>query len=351
MIKTYETAISRFNAFGYSKTCELVSVGSGKFTARCKECGHEFERDMSIISNKNKKQKSLRCPKCYEKLQSDVLDYYAAGHSSIECAEKFCITKAMVQNFAKKHCVSGGMSKERQGEIAREHQKKASAESAKRAHERKRARDNEKRIQSEFKAIKEDISNWRKTLDVYESLKVIVSSERKEFNNWLNGEYYFYKSRLVEYEPQLATCKHCGKEWLFWPSHEKYGRRNPSVFCSVRCNHNHHYNRETNNHRQRARKYGVDYESGITLAKIEKRDGGICYLCGGKTSRNDRWTTQDGYQGIGALYPTQEHVIPMARGGGHTSDNVRLAHKRCNELKGDKLLSELVLPFDIPKGE
>jgi HNH endonuclease len=36
-----------------------------------------------------------------------------------------------------------------------------------------------------------------------------------------------------------------------------------------------------------------------------------------------------------------DHVIPRARGGTHTYDNVRPAHKTCNLIKGTKLMSEL----------
>jgi 5-methylcytosine-specific restriction endonuclease McrA len=34
--------------------------------------------------------------------------------------------------------------------------------------------------------------------------------------------------------------------------------------------------------------------------------------------------------------PTVDHIIPLARGGSHTWDNVQLAHHLCNSLKGDR---------------
>jgi 5-methylcytosine-specific restriction endonuclease McrA len=34
---------------------------------------------------------------------------------------------------------------------------------------------------------------------------------------------------------------------------------------------------------------------------------------------------------------TLDHIIPLSKGGTHTWDNVRPAHRRCNELKGDRL--------------
>ena len=76
------TARSRFDACGYSKTCEFVRISDpkkGKFLARCKTCGHEFVRDNVIL---NKPQKKLRCPECHERNVSAMLEWYAAGHRS-----------------------------------------------------------------------------------------------------------------------------------------------------------------------------------------------------------------------------------------------------------------------------
>lgn len=35
--------------------------------------------------------------------------------------------------------------------------------------------------------------------------------------------------------------------------------------------------------------------------------------------------------------PTIDHIIPLARGGRHTRDNVQLAHRRCNCAKSDRV--------------
>ena len=37
-----------------------------------------------------------------------------------------------------------------------------------------------------------------------------------------------------------------------------------------------------------------------------------------------------------------DHGIPLARGGPHTYENLRPAHKRCNQRKHAKLMSELI---------
>ena len=90
-------------------------------------------------------------------------------------------------------------------------------------------------------------------------------------------------------------------------------------------------NRDTT-HRSRARKYGVAYDSAITLEWMIEQDRNICHICGGKCDRSDR-----SYGHLGPKYPSIDCVIPMAKGGGFTKDNVRLAHFLCNANKRDLL--------------
>jgi 5-methylcytosine-specific restriction endonuclease McrA len=78
--------------------------------------------------------------------------------------------------------------------------------------------------------------------------------------------------------------------------------------------------------RRRARARNAAAVETISRAAIIARDGGVCYLCGGKPT---------GY----AL--TLDHVAPLARGGPHTAANLRVACRSCNSRKNDHLLSEL----------
>lgn len=50
----------------------------------------------------------------------------------------------------------------------------------------------------------------------------------------------------------------------------------------------------------------------------------------------------DGYGNFiaGDMYPSMDHVIPLAAGGAHTNGNLRIAHRLCNALKGDRSVSE-----------
>lgn len=60
----------------------------------------------------------------------------------------------------------------------------------------------------------------------------------------------------------------------------------------------------------------------ITIDKLIERDGNICYICGIRTS-----TKGGSYD---PKYPNIEHVIPRAKGGTHTWDNVKVACRYCN---------------------
>lgn len=79
-------------------------------------------------------------------------------------------------------------------------------------------------------------------------------------------------------------------------------------------------------------------DSSITLDGLIKRDGNICYLCGCECDRSDLWVNDNGIMIAGDSYPSIDHVIPLAKGGLHEWSNVKLAHRRCNYLKRDKII-------------
>ena len=66
----------------------------------------------------------------------------------------------------------------------------------------------------------------------------------------------------------------------------------------------------------------------VTIGDIIARDGAKCHICGIETDASVR-----------ALEPTIDHVIPIALGGAHVLANVKLAHRVCNSLKGDRKLT------------
>src|SRR5690348_6923173 len=53
------------------------------------------------------------------------------------------------------------------------------------------------------------------------------------------------------------------------------------------------------------------------------RDRGICHICS---------------EEVNPLDYHLDHVVPLAKGGSHTYDNLKIAHPVCNLRKGAKLL-------------
>ena len=67
------------------------------------------------------------------------------------------------------------------------------------------------------------------------------------------------------------------------------------------------------------------YIQPVTKKDIYDRSGGICSICGKPLSKNNY---------------TVEHWIPLARGGTNNTDNLRVAHKRCNTCKDSMTINE-----------
>lgn len=70
----------------------------------------------------------------------------------------------------------------------------------------------------------------------------------------------------------------------------------------------------------------------INHTEVFEEFGWVCQLCG---ELIDRYAPRESWERV-----TLDHVIPISRGGTHTRGNVQPAHRRCNELKGDRLPGE-----------
>lgn len=142
----------------------------------------------------------------------------------------------------------------------------------------------------------------------------------------------------------ICTCTVCGKEYTPRQYMESEGLILFSNvgYCSHECKRkamnrlckaNKRARGVQDNHRQRARYYGCEYDSSVTLAKLIKRDGLRCAICGGTCDPNDHgWTKY-----MGPKSPTIDHIVPMSKGGGHVWSNVQIAHALCNSYKCDKV--------------
>lgn len=65
----------------------------------------------------------------------------------------------------------------------------------------------------------------------------------------------------------------------------------------------------------------------VTPALVIARWGSACGICTGPVNIDDR----------GDLAATLDHVTPRSRGGEHSVENVRMAHRICNEKKKDRI--------------
>lgn len=122
--------------------------------------------------------------------------------------------------------------------------------------------------------------------------------------------------KKIEEKKKPKTCQCCGNVY--------YSESPKSKWCP-RCK------ALKGNYHNRARKYGAEYEHGISLRKVFIRDKGICQICGKPTDWHDYgWGNH-----FGPNYPTIDHIVALANGGSHTWDNVQLAHAICNSYKRD----------------
>ena len=118
----------------------------------------------------------------------------------------------------------------------------------------------------------------------------------------------------------------------------KYYRN--SGYCSAECRDVHTKERRKishkgrrDSHRYRAKRYGCEYDPSVTLKRLIERDGLQCAICGEMCDPDDHtWSEY-----TGPMSPSIDHIIPMAKGGGHIWTNVQVAHVICNSYKRDTL--------------
>jgi predicted nucleic acid-binding Zn ribbon protein len=116
-----------------------------------------------------------------------------------------------------------------------------------------------------------------------------------------------------------ATCARCAQEFST--------DRSWQVHCSPRCTKGAH--RDRREAAERATSTAVI--DRVNRGAVYTRDGFICQLCDYPTNPD---VAVPDYEA-----PTIDHIVPLARGGSHTMDNVQTAHFLCNMLKSDSLAS------------
>lgn len=115
-------------------------------------------------------------------------------------------------------------------------------------------------------------------------------------------------------------CKECKR--VFVP---EYGNKRRE-FCCDYCMHKHAKV-------VRIRRVRHDGADRIDPREVFQRDNWMCHMCGKETPWYLRGTTEPNA-------PELDHLIPLARGGGHTMDNVACCCRECNQDRGAMLIEE-----------
>lgn len=121
---------------------------------------------------------------------------------------------------------------------------------------------------------------------------------------------------------EIETPKHCIKCGKVF-----YSQSPSAKYCSKACKANRKRNGSI---RKRCRKYKSIYDPNVTTRAVLMRDGYKCQICGKQCDPNDK-----SWGSFGPDYPTVDHIIPLAKGGTHTWDNVQCACAICNSTKRD----------------
>ena len=376
----------KFEEHGLSERFEFVrriweSDHGRKMIVRCKTCGAEFSIWNDVFKGR---QQNLYCKECGAssdgkngiKARSPKVDeamsYYVEGHSVLETANAFGFTKVDINNFVKLRGLTNGKCfRDARTEQLKRDAKKRLVESLEEkgffylsGYENKNSKisirccacwaefvrtyefikkgnlicrrcEHEKTIQrtEERKAQRE------RERELKLELKQLQLELEKRFIPKLNP----YEKLHEEFLNRSGICEICGKPYSVREYVNSCGlkqARNNGV-CSKACRNVklNRLGRESrkrlgvkDNHRHRARKYGCEYDSSVNLKKLIARDGLRCAICGGVCNLDDHgWTEY-----FGPMSPTIDHIIPMSKGGGHTWNNVQVAHAICNSEKGDR---------------
>lgn len=123
-------------------------------------------------------------------------------------------------------------------------------------------------------------------------------------------------------------CRECGRSFV-----PRYGDRH-RAFCSDVCGRK--ANKRVSRKTRKARERGATLAEHIDPIAVFNRDEWRCHLCGRKTLRRLRGTTEP-------RAPEIDHIVPLSVGGSHTWDNVACACRCCNAAKSAKPLGQMRL--------
>lgn len=373
-------AFERCNGSEYFEFIERIAESDHKRKCRlkCKTCKSVFDTWQVNEVEKGIK-KRITCPDCgmssdgtvvFSKSPQlgELLKYYTEGHTVRETADKFGLSKVQVNNYVKSHKVSNGRSF-RDGSSEHNDRQKKEAEARLEARLKEKGflycgrKDGTVEIicetcGSKFTNCVDTVKHGVIVCRVCERERALVREAERKAESAKQAEE---RKQLQELERQRAEaekalalfhllndkthiCTVCGKSFSiadYMKDCDLKQIQHSPKYCSYKCkrkamNRLSKNNKKAkgirDNDRHRAKKYGVEYDSSITLKKLVARDGLRCAICGGMCDWSD---TKWGYSG--PTYPSKDHIIPIAKGGPHSWENMQVAHVMCNSEKGDKV--------------
>ena len=87
----------------------------------------------------------------------------------------------------------------------------------------------------------------------------------------------------------------------------------------------------------RARMTGIFTPGLKKTLNLWKRHNGVCHICEGHVPH----PVLEAELLTDSNYPSRDHVVPISRDGPRDVENVKLAHRKCNRLKGCTLMKDL----------
>lgn len=145
------------------------------------------------------------------------------------------------------------------------------------------------------------------------------------------------RSRFVGTPPRTFVCSQCDREFV--RQGKKASGKRVTTYCSVRCAKKGSNQYRSVNGMKRKRRENEVRERRLIAATVErirprvvfKRDNWLCHVCGERCDPESVFPSP--------MYPTVDHVIPLARGGEHSYANVKCCCFSCNSRKRDLLIA------------
>lgn len=148
---------------------------------------------------------------------------------------------------------------------------------------------------------------------------------------WARAEHHRRYDTATIHAPVTVSCVECGKPFTY----SRYNK--PQLVCSITCQNRrdrrlrpeyHAAKKARDRAIRRSRELNSLTADMVVPWKVFVRDRWICWLCGDKVDKSKRHPEGEA--------PTMDHVVPLSKGGEHSYANVRLAHSRCNTMRGNR---------------